>query len=248
MQDGSDPIPFCYALYHTSDGIELDSLMDIEYLETAKREIKRWEYRGPGFVVSLSDFMLRPAENAARTFVPAGIQDAVTRAIQEFLSGLRSAAPLISNEPKIYHKVETAYQECGDELKAADTVARHFWNWNVAFGAGEGSSTGALGLADLVADIPALFAVLLRVIQQIGMCYGYDMKSEAEQEYVMHVLRIGCTSSRRAKMEYLAVIKPVECIFLGVGWRKMSELLARKEIYHLSVRAAMQEFARALGI
>ncbi len=222
--------------------------MDIEYLETAKREIERWESRGPGFVLSVSDFLLRPAENAARALVPASIQEAVTKAIQEFLSGLGSAAHLISNEAKIYHKVQTAYQDCGDELKAADLAAKHFWNWSLGFSAGEGGATGLMGLAGLAADIPSLITVSLRLIQQMGMCYGYDMQADEEQEYVMHVLRIGSTASRQAKMESLLVLRPLEQVLLKVSLRKMTETIARRELRYLSLRAAMQEFAKALGI
>ena len=222
--------------------------MDIEYRETARREIERWESRGPGVVVSLSDFVLRPAENAARSLVPARVQDAVTSAIQEFLSGMNSAAHLVSNEAKIYHRVETAYQDCGDELKAADTAAKHFWNWNLAYGAGEGGVTGLMGLAGLLADIPSLITVSLRLIQQIGICHGYDLRTDREQEYVMHVLRIGSTASRQAKMESLLVLRPVEQVLLKVSWRKASEIIARRELRHLSLRGAMQEFARVLGI
>ncbi|MHC4697753.1 MAG: EcsC family protein [Planctomycetota bacterium] len=222
--------------------------MDIEYLETARREIEQWESRRPGFVLGLSDFVLRPAENAARALVPARLQDVVTKAIQGFLSGLGSAAHLVSNEAKIYHKVETAYQDCGDELKAADTVAKHFWNWNLAYGTGEGGTTGLMGLAGLAADVPSLITVSLRLIQQIGICHGYDVRADEEQEYVMHVLRIGSTASHQAKMESLLVLRPVEQVLLKVSWRKMSETIARREIRYLSLRTAMQEFARTLGI
>ena len=231
-----------------ADALDRDGEMDIEYLETARREIERWESRGPGFVLSLSDFVLRPAENAARAVVPARIQKAATTAIQEFLSGLGSAAHLISNEAKIYHKVETAYQDGGDVLKASHTVAKHLWICNLAYGIGVGGGTGLMGLAGLAADIPSLITVSLRLIQQIGICHGYDVRADEEQEYVMHVLRIGSTASRQAKMESLLVLKPVEQVLLKVSWRKMSETIARREIRYLSLRAAMQEFARTLGI
>ncbi len=222
--------------------------MDIEYLEAASQEIEQWESRGPGFVLCLSDFLLRPAENAARALVPPRVQEAVTKAIQEFLSGLGSAAQLINNEEKVYYRVETAYQECGDELKAADTAAKHFWNWNLAYSAGEGGATGLLGLAGLAADIPSLITVSLRLIQQIGICYGNDVRAEQEQEYVMHVLRIGSTANRQAKMESLLVLRPVEQVLLKVSWRKVSETIARRELRYLSLRTALQEFARTLGL
>lgn len=222
--------------------------MDPEYLESAKREIAQWERQRPGFLAHLGDFMLLPAENAARALIPAGLQDAVARAIHKLLSGLSSAAHRISNEEKIYYKVEAAYKEHGDDLKAADVVAKHYWNSNVAYAIGEGGATGAIGLAGLAADIPALLMISLRLIRQTGICYGYDMKSDAEQEYVTHVLRIGSTSSFKAKMECLFALKRLEQVLLRVSWKTMSDALARKEISRLSLLAAVRQLAERLGL
>lgn len=222
--------------------------IDHEYLQAAKLEIEEWESQGPGFLNHLGDFMLLPAQSAAKALIPAGVQDAVAKAIHRLLSGLSSAAYLISNEEKIYYHVEEASNKYKDELKAADEVAKHYWKWNVAGGMGEGSATGALGLVGLAADVPALLTISLRLVQQIGICYGYDVKSYEEQEYVMHVLRIGSTSNPKAKMECLVGLKHIEQILLKVSWQKMSEALARKEISRFSLFAAMKQSAQMLGI
>ncbi len=225
-----------------------DNRIDHEYLQAAKLEIEEWESQGPGFLSHLGDFMLLPAQSAAKALIPAGVQDAVAKAIHKLLSGLSSTAHLISNEGKIYYRVEKASNKYKDELKAADEVARHYWKWNVADGMGEGGATGALGLIGLAADVPALLTISLRLVQQMGICYGYDVKSYEEREYVMHVLRIGSTSSLRTKMEFLVGLKHIEQILLKVSWNKVSEALARKEISRLSLLAAMKQFAQMLGI
>ncbi len=222
--------------------------MDTQYIESAKREVAEWESRGPGSLAHLGDFVLLPAENAARTMIPAGVQHAISIAIYKLLSGLNSATGLISSEEKIHHRLDAAYQKCGDELKAADTVAKHYWNRSLTYAVGEGGSTGALGLAGLAADIPALFTISLRLIGQIGTCYGNDMRSEREREYAMHVLQVGSTPNLKAKMECLAALKQIEQILLKVSWLKMSEALARRELSRLSLLAAMRQFAQRLGI
>lgn len=222
--------------------------MDSEYLKLAKREIEEWESQGPGFLAHLGDFVLLPAEKAAKALIPAGLQDAVAGAIYKLLSGLSSATQLTSNEDKIYHRLEASYRECGDELKAADAVAKHYWNRNVVYAVGEGGSTGALGLAGLAADVPALFAISLRLIRQIGTCYGHDLTSDEEQEYVMHILRTGSTPNLKTKMECLVALKQIEQILLKVSWMKMSEALAHKEISRLSLLAATRQFAQRLGV
>ncbi len=231
--------------------------MDNKYLKKAKREIEQWESQSPGFLTHLNDFMLLPAENAAKALIPAGLQHAVAKTIQNLLSGLSSATRLISNEEKIYYKVEAAYKKYGDQLKAADVVAKRYWNRNLAYAIGEGGATGAIGLVGLAADVPALLTVSLRLIRQIGICYARaagptgcagDMKSNEEQEYVMHILGIGSTSNLKAKMEFLVGLRQIEHILLKVSWQEISEAVARREISRLSLLGAMRQFAQRLGI
>jgi uncharacterized protein (DUF697 family) len=222
--------------------------IDHEYIQAAKLEIEEWESQGPGFLNHLGDFLLIPAQGAAKALIPASVQDAVAKAIHKLLSGLSSAARLISNEGRIRYRIEEASNKHKDELRAADEVAKHYWKWNVVGGMGEGGATGALGLIGLAADVPALLTISLRLVQQIGICYGYDMKSREEQEYVMHVLRIGSTSSLKAKMEALVGLEHIEQILLKVRWNKVSEALARKEISRISLLAAMRQFAQMLGL
>ncbi|MCZ6478926.1 MAG: EcsC family protein [candidate division NC10 bacterium] len=222
--------------------------MDDEYIRQAKLEIERWESQGPGFVSQVGDFILWPAQKAAELSIPEGLQEAVAKAIQGFLSGVGSATQLIINEGETRQKVETLLGEYRDELKAADAGAKHYWGWHVGYAAAEGGATGAAGLPGLVADIPLLFTISLRLIQQMGLCYGYDVTKEAEQEYVMHILRTGSTGDIKAKMEFLVGLKQIEQILLKVTWKKMNEAVACKEISRLSVLAAMRQFAKSLGI
>jgi len=222
--------------------------VDRQYIQSAKDEIEKWEGAHPGFLAHVGDFMFSPAENAARALIPVGFQNTVSKAIHRLITGLSSAAHRISNEEKIYYRIETAYREHGDHLKAADVVAKHCWYSNVAYAAGEGGTTGAIGFAGLAADVPALLTITLRMIRQIGICYAYDTTSDVEREYVMHVLRVGSTSNLRAKMECLVALKQFEQILLKVSWQAMSEAFARKEISRLSLLAAARQLSQKLGV
>ncbi len=222
--------------------------MDEKYIEQAKQEIERWESQGPGFLSQVGDSILWPAQKAAELLIPEGVQEAVGKACEGFLSGLGSASQLIVDKDEINKKVKTLVTQNGDELKAADEAAKHYWNWNVGYAAAEGGATGALGLLGLPPDIPLLFIITLRLIQQVGVCYSYDIADESEKEYVMHILRTGSTAEITAKMEFLVGLKQVEQILVKVTWKKMNEALARKEISRISILAAMRQFAKSLGI
>ena len=222
-----------------------------KYLEDAKREISQWENEGPSFLAQIGDYILWPAQKAADLLIPEGVHEAVGQAIQGCLIGLSEASSLTVNSEAIISGVNS--RKChansfSEELKAADEQAKECWNWNIGYGALEGGATGALGLLGLAADIPALFTICLREMQEIALCYGYDATAPEEREYMLHILRTGTTGDVKAKMEFLIMLKEIEQILLKVSWQKMASDLAAKQISQLSLLAAIKQFAKSLGI
>lgn len=224
---------------------------DDEYLKHAKQEITKWEQEGPSWLSQVGDFVLWPAQKAAEALIPKGVQDAVGKAIQSFLESLGTASDFTVNRHEIYRAVRRYADgriDLAGRLMACDKKACECWNWNVGFGIAEGAGTGAFGLLGLAANIPALFAITLRQIQEIAACYGYDTRKPEEQEYMLHVLRTGSTGDIKAKLEFLIMLKQMEQILLKVTWKKMSADFAARQISQLSLLAAIRAFAKTLGI
>ncbi len=134
------------------------------------------------------------------------------------------------------------------ELQAADEQAQECWNWNIGYAATEGGATGGLGFSGLAADVPALFTILLRLIQEIATCYGYKLTRDGEGEYVLQILRAGSAANAKVKIEFVIALKELEQILIQISWKKMSAELAAKHISKLSLLAAMRQFAKSLGI
>jgi len=112
----------------------------------------------------------------------------------------------------------------------------------------EGGVTGSAGLPGLAADVPALMTLSLRLIQQVGTCYGFDVNTDDEHDYVLQVLRAGSTADIKAKLEFLIGLKQLEQALLKVTWKEMEQALAQKEIGQLAAVAAVRQFAKTLGI
>jgi len=218
------------------------------YWEEAKEEIQKWESSGPGFLAQVGDAILWPVQKAAEMLIPKAVQEMVGKALIGFLEGLSKASAWTVSADAVRRRVAARRKACHHGLKASDEAAKHYWAWNVSYAIAEGGVTGVTGLPGLVADIPALFTICLRCIQQIAHCYGYDTSEDLEREYVMHILRTGSTGDIKAKMEFLIGLKQVEQVLLKVTWKKMNEALARKEISRLSLLAAIRQFAKTLGI
>ena len=218
------------------------------HLRRAKKEIQKWESSGPGFLSRGAGFLLAPANRAAEALIPKGAQEAIGKAIHGFLSGIRSGAEVTINLEEVRGRVSRLSKGTDDSLLGADKAAKHYWNWHLVYGTAEGGVTGAAGFLALAVDIPALFTISLRLIQEIATCYGYDVTEEEEQEYVLHLLRTASTSDIKIKAEVLVTLKQLEQILLKVTWKKMNEALARKEIGKLSLLAGIRQFAKSLGI
>ncbi|MEJ8305658.1 EcsC family protein [Saccharibacillus sacchari] len=53
----------------------------------------------------------------------------------------------------------------------------------------QGATTGVGGIFTLAADIPAVLGLSLKVIQEIGLCYGYDANDKSERVFAVKVLQ-----------------------------------------------------------
>lgn len=226
-------------------------MTDKEYLKSAQQEIAAWEKEGPSWLSQVGDFILWPAQKAAEALIPEGFQEAVGKAVQGFLEGLSNASDFTVNREDISCAVQrylAGRTDLSARLEACDKKAKECWRWNVGVGIAEGGATGTLGLPGLAANIPALFTVTLRTLQEIAACYGYDTRKPEEQEYMFHILRTGSTGDIKAKVEFLIMLKQIEQILIRVTWKKMSADLAAKEISQLSLLAAIRAFAKTLGV
>lgn len=226
----------------------------MDYIEQAKQEIAAWESEKPGFLNQAADFLLWPAEKAAEALIPDAVQEAVGNAIQACVSGLASQTTKTFDASAIAQKISARGRELGGDspalchgLEAADESAREFWTYHIGYAALEGGIAGAAGLAGLAADIPALFAILVRELQEIATCYGVDVTIDREHDYLLHVLRAGFATNVKAKMGFIVTLKEVEQILINVAWKKMAEDLASKQLTKHSLLAGIRQFAKTLG-
>lgn len=219
-----------------------------EYIDRARLEIAKWESEGPGYLAKLGNFVLSPVDKAFEVLVPDAVQHSVANAIEIFLNGLSVASRISINTDEICSRVQSNQEGDDLDLRGLDIAAKHYCNWHIGYATAEGAATGAVGIAGLAADIPALFTIAIRLIQEISTCYGYDPYDENEREYILHVLQTGATGDIKAKIEFLVGLKQVEQVLLKVAWKQMNQALARKELSKQAALAALRQFARTLGI
>ncbi|GGN94338.1 EcsC family protein [Saccharibacillus kuerlensis] len=69
----------------------------------------------------------------------------------------------------------------------------------------QGATTGVGGVFTLAADIPAVLGLSLKVIQEIGLCYGYEASDKAERVFAIKVLQFASSDlvGKQAVLEEL---------------------------------------------
>ena len=63
----------------------------------------------------------------------------------------------------------------------------------------EGAAAGSVGAPGPIADIPALVTLNLRAVAEYATYYGFDVASQRERLFAMHVLGLASSSSTPAK-------------------------------------------------
>ncbi|HOT76803.1 MAG TPA: EcsC family protein, partial [Candidatus Wallbacteria bacterium] len=172
--------------------------------------------------------------------------DRMANAIEMALSGLGNTTANTINKNEILARIGEQNNEFNFKLR--DTAAKHYWNYHISYALAEGAATGAGGFAILLADIPLLFGIAMRLIQEIAVCYGFDINTDEEHLYMLNILRVSSTGDVKAKAEFMVILKQVEQILLTITWREMADALAKKQLNSLATIALFRKFCNSLGI
>jgi hypothetical protein len=194
-----------------------------EYEKQARREIDRWEQGEatlPGWSSGLADFprnitvlvrhaadlVMKPVDWVVDQVVPADVIDRLSDAIGEALGYLNDASMWTFEEDDVLETarrrgIDVAHvRDLRDQpLEQLDPIAKDFFNQNSILAAIEGGGTSLGGPLFIAADIPLLFTINFRVIQQIGGAYGFPLRQGEFRPLVVAIYNAAASGSREAK-------------------------------------------------
>lgn len=185
-----------------------------EYERAALAEIDAWKNASDGAVSKAVALVTSSAPVRwliERTpSIPEGITRPVTNAVQGFTELLKDGAYWTYSDDAILARakeqglsVET-FEELGAQpLDELDKLARSFFAENKILAALEGAGTGFGGLVLIAADIPAVFTIAFRTIQQIGASYGFDMRDPNLASVVLGIVGVASGAEEAAKIAAL---------------------------------------------
>lgn len=173
-----------------------------DYLKPDELEILKqteaWIERPQGLVGKALGFLGKPLDMAYDR-VPSGVKESIGQGIYGVLSKVANLSEGHVRPQDIFDKlsleagldVTRVDQVSRLPIQALDKIARKVMNAHRATALVEGGATGAAGLPGLVADIPALYYLVFRCVQEVSLCYGFAPDAAGEMDHIFKVVDVG---------------------------------------------------------
>ena len=179
------------------------------YEQQVREEIAAWKNEKDGAIthaIRRAGKIVQPVTGVMMAAVPNSVKSTVMDAVLGALEAMNDAAYWTYRDADVLRvaRSEGAEATCIEDLakndmKALDCSARRFFMSNKLIAMLEGAGCGLGGWAFVAADVPALFTVSFRAVQQIGSCYGVDMRDPQMVHVVMRVFNAGSATAPEVK-------------------------------------------------
>ena len=212
-----------------------------DYEERQVAGIIAWKTAEPNRLERLMNSLTRPLAWLAHLIVPE-------RVLRNTLDLGRALAQRLTDERFVLHRAQlSSLDELSRlDLEAVDRLAISVQRRSIGLAAAQGACTGALGLPGVFLDIPVVIAVALRTIHRIGLCYGFDVRGEADVQYVHGILAAAGANTRLEKNAAVGFIQSVNSMVFRRAW--MREGALAMNVGEAGASVAFRTLARQLGV
>jgi len=192
------------------------------------KEIAGWKAANPSFLNRATDFVSKPLTWLTEKLIPEDIRGSVSGVTESVIEKLQDATQWTVSPADVLVATKEFEIEA-DNIEALrkanihdlDHVSEKYIEQNTRVGALSGVGTGIVGWPGLIADLPALFVLSLRTINQIALCYGFDPNGEElsndqklyEMEYMMRVFKTATAADKVQKQLSLSELRDFEAGF-----------------------------------
>ncbi|KUO59693.1 MAG: ATPase [Gracilibacter sp. BRH_c7a] len=206
-------------------------------------KIKEWKNEVPGVISKAFGIVVEPLGWLVKKVVPeAAIRGALdfSNAMAKWLTD--------TNDIKRDACVENMEELKTKNLQLSDKLADEVHNWAIGVGVAEGAGTGVLGLPGIAVDIPVVITIALRTIHKIGVCYGYEVRTQDDNEFILAIMSAAGANSVAEKNSALLLLRSIEVTIAKNTWKKLAQVAAEKQIGKEAGIIALRNLAKQLGI
>ena len=226
-----------------------------DYERNVRREIETWQHGDASFIAQAMNWAMQPMDWVVRRTVPADMVDQADKAVSDFLSLLNDASGWTYDPDEALDAarrhgvdVEKVVELRDHPLDKLDKLAKSYVSENAILAAVEGGGTGLGGALLIAADIPLLFTINLRLIQQIGAAYGFPVKGPEYRAIVLSIFNVAASSGKEAKNEALREITVAAAAIAGeLGYKGRVSGTFRDQNRHLPREIAKNIVGRKLA-
>ncbi len=160
----------------------------------AKQELDAWQkkmLRRP----SLFDKLSKKLQIKFNSWIPEKVHRGITVTIKQMVRGVLFGS-----------KYTTAHPLQNTDLLTREEAVRKKINIYRKTAAIEGGITGAGGILMGLADFPILLTIKIKMLFDIAVLYGFDVKDYKERLYLLHIFELAFSSAAHRKKVYLQMI------------------------------------------
>lgn len=157
---------------------------DRQYEARALAEAEAWrerQLRRPG----LWDMTTRATQDRINKLIPERVHQIVTSGVELTTRGIMAGAEWTTAKPLLH----------GDLRPREDLIRTRIDLYRTTASA-EGGVAGAGGFLLAAADFPALLAIKVKLLAEIGALYGHSGKSLHERLYLLRIFQLAFSSAR----------------------------------------------------
>ena len=218
--------------------------MHLTKYETAQvSKIRKWKTEEPSVVSNALGVILSPITWLINKIIPEA-------AIRGALDLSSSAAEWLTDTKDIVRDagVKSVEELKTHDLEKSDGLANEVHNWAIGLGTAEGGASGATGLPGMAFDIPAIIVLALRTIHKIGVCYGFEVKTKHDKEFVFAIMAASGANDMGEKIAALSTLRSIEVAITKQTWKALAEKAAANQMGKEAGIIGIRNLAKQLGI
>lgn len=206
-------------------------------------QIVEWKNEEPSVVSQVAGYVFKPVTWAVNKLIPR-------KAIEGALLGCNKVAELLTdtNDIKRDANVSSIKDLAYKELKLSDKLANEVHNWALAIAGAEGAAAGATGLLGFAVDIPALITQSLRVIHKIGLCYGFECRTEQDKQLVLGIMSAAGANTIEEKTASVALLQSMKVMIMRSTWKSLAAKAAQNKFGEEAAIIGIKALAKRLGV
>lgn len=178
-----------------------------DYEKATRREIEKWQNGDTSVVMQAFGWAMKPVDWLVERLSP-DLVDQVSNGVGSFLQMLNDASEwtydatgTLTAARKRGIVSESIVDLRSQPLDQLDGLARSYFTENAILAAVEGGGTGLGGVVFIAADVPLLFTINFRLIQQISSSYGFPLRGPAHRPLVLAVFNVAASGTREARAD-----------------------------------------------